>query len=263
MQHPADRPADRPVDRPVDQLADQAPPSGPAPLIGVSAYAVSARWGVWDAAAVLVPRAYVDAVVEAGGVPVLLPPLPGLIEQVTSRLDGLLLIGGPDVDPARYGAERGPDTQPAHPDRDAAELALLAAATSGQQPVLAICRGMQLLNVARGGTLHQHLPDLLGDHDGSPGPGLYGTHPIKVADGTRLADALGRTALEGVPAYHHQGVDRLADGLVASAWTPDGLIEAVEDPALPFCVGVQWHPEVGEDLSVFRALVRAARDRRP
>lgn len=232
--------------------------SARAPVIGLSAYAVPARWGVWDTDAVLVPRAYVDAIAGAGGVPVLLPPLVGLIEPVLDRLDALVLIGGPDVDPARYGAERDANTQPAQPDRDAAELALLAAATAGELPVLAICRGLQILNIARGGTLHQHLPDVLGDHDGSPGPGVYGTHPIKVADGSRLAQALGRTALDGVPAYHHQGIDRLADGLVASAWTPDGLIEAVEDPALPFCVGVQWHPEVGQDMSLFRALVTAA-----
>ena len=236
------------------------PSDGPsrAPVIGLSAYAVPARWGVWDTDAVLVPRAYVDAVVGAGGIPVLLPPLPGLIEPVLERLDALLLIGGPDVDPARYGAARDANTQPSQPDRDAAELGLLAEATAGALPVLAICRGLQVLNIARGGTLHQHLPDVLGDHDGSPGAGIYGTHPIKVADGSRLAQALGRTALEGVPAYHHQGIDRLADGLVATAWTPDGLIEAAEDPALPFCVGVQWHPEVGQDMSLFRALVSAA-----
>ncbi len=232
------------------------------PVIGLSAYAVPARWGVWDTDAVLLPRAYVDAVAAAGGIPVLLPPLPGLIAGVLDRLDGLLLAGGPDVEPARYGQASGPNTQPAQPLRDAAELELLAEAVTSARPVLAICRGMQLLNVARGGTLHQHLPDVLGTHDGSPGPGVYGTHPITVADGSALAKALGRTAVEGVPAYHHQGVDRLGLGLTASAWTPDGLVEAVEDPELPFCLGVQWHPEVGVDASLFQALVAAARERR-
>jgi len=233
-----------------------------APVIGLSAYSVPARWGVWDTEAVLLPRAYVDAVAAAGGVPVVLPPLPQLIRQMVDRLDGLLLAGGPDVAPARYGAEPGPHTQPSQPDRDAAELGLLSAAVSDRRPVLAICRGMQLLNVARGGTLIQHLPDVLGEHDGSAGPGQYGTHPIKVAEGSRLARALGRTALDSVPAYHHQGVDSLGAGLVACAWAPDGVVEAVEDPALPFCVGVQWHPEVGVDASLFRALVAAAREQR-
>lgn len=234
----------------------------PAPLIGLSAYCVPARWGVWDTDAVLLPRAYTDAVAAAGGIPVLLPPVPDLIARVVDRLDGLLLSGGPDVAPARYGAEPGPHTQPSQPDRDAAELGLLGAAVSERRPVLAICRGMQLLNVARGGTLIQHLPDVLGNHDGSEGPGQYGTHPVKIAEGSRLAGALGRTALDGVPAYHHQGVESLGAGLVASAWTPDGLVEAVEDPTMPFCVGVQWHPEVGVDPSLFEALVAAARERR-
>ncbi|MFZ0161190.1 MAG: gamma-glutamyl-gamma-aminobutyrate hydrolase family protein [Kineosporiaceae bacterium] len=226
----------------------------------MSAYAVPARWGVWDADAVLLPRAYVDAVAAAGGIPVLLPPLPGLIAGVLSRLDGLLLAGGPDVEPARYGQEAGPNTQPAQPLRDAAELDLLSAAVTSGLPVLAICRGMQLLNVARGGTLHQHLPDVLGNHDGSAGPGVYGTHPVTVAGGSRLAAALGRTEVDGVPAYHHQGVDVLGQGLIASAWAPDGLVEAIEDPTLPFCVGVQWHPEEGVDPALFRALVGAARE---
>jgi putative glutamine amidotransferase len=209
-----------------------------------------------------VPRAYVDAVAGAGGVPVLLPPLPGLIPAAVDRLDALVLIGGPDVEPVRYGQDVGPDTQPPQPERDEAEFGLLAAAVAGRAPVLAICRGMQLLNVARGGTLHQHLPDLFGEHDGSPGPGAYGSHPITVLDGSRLAGALGRAELDDVPAYHHQGVDVLGKDLVASAWTGDGLVEAVEDPSLPFCVGVQWHPEVGEDTTLFQALVDAAREHR-
>lgn len=127
--------------------------------------------------------------------------------------------------------------------------------------MLAICRGMQLLNVARGGSLHQHLPDVPGipaDHDGSPGPGRFGRHPVRVAEGTRLAEALGRTELAAVPAYHHQGIDVLGGGLVETAWAGDGLVEAVEDPRLPFCLGVQWHPEAGDDLSLFQALVVAA-----
>lgn len=239
--------------------ADPVPAARPAhparPVIGLSCYAVPARWGVWDVEAVLLPRAYVDAVAAAGGLPVLVPPLPGRIGGVLDRLDGLLLSGGPDVDPARYGRRPGPHTQPPSSERDAAELDLLSGAVERELPVLAVCRGMQVLNVARGGTLHQHLPG----HDGSPGPGRYGRHTIRVADGTRLAAALGRTRLDDVPAYHHQGIESLGAGLVETAWAADdGLVEAVEDPALPFCVGVQWHPEVGTDPSLFRALVAAA-----
>lgn len=244
---------------PADERAAQR-----RPVVGLTCYSTSAQWGAWQAEAVLLPRSYVDAVVGAGGLPVLLPPLDGVVEGVLDRLDALLLAGGPDVDPARYGRPRGPNTQPPVPERDAAELSLLSGAVASGLPVLAVCRGMQLLNVARGGTLHQHLPDVPGlpsGHDGSPGPGQYGRHPVRVADGSRLARVLGRTELDSVPAYHHQGIDTLGAGLVETAWAGDGLVEAVEDAALPFCVGVQWHPEVGEDPSLFVALVEAARRR--
>ena len=236
------------------------------PVIGLTAYSVPASWGAWNVETVLLARNYVDSVVVAGGVPVLLPPLPGVIEGVLDRLDGLLLAGGPDVDPTRYGQEPGPNTQPAQPNRDGAELALLDGAVGRGLPLLAVCRGMQLLNVARGGTLHQHLPDVPGmphDHDGSPQPGVFGRHPVRVAQGSLLATALGRTEVDGVPAYHHQGIDRLGTGLVETAWADDGLVEAVEDPSLPFCLGVQWHPEAGADGSLFQALVGAAGDGLP
>jgi putative glutamine amidotransferase len=235
------------------------------PVVGLTCYSTSAHWGVWQSEAVLLPRSYVDAVVRAGGLPVLLPPLDGMIAGVLDRLDALLLAGGPDVDPARYGQQPGASTQPPVPERDGAELALLSGAAARELPVLAVCRGMQLLNVARGGTLHQHLPDVPGlppGHDGSPGPGHFGRHPVRVADGSLLARVLGRTELDAVPAYHHQGIDTLGAGLVETAWAGDGLVEAVEDVGLPFCVGVQWHPEVGEDPSLFVALVEAARGRR-
>ncbi len=237
------------------------PGGGRRPVVGLTCYSVPARWGVWDMEAALLPRPYVDAVARAGGVPVLLPPLPGLVEEMLDRLDALVLAGGPDIAPSQYGRVPGPHTQPASPQRDAAELGLLSGAVERELPVLAVCRGMQLLNVARGGTLHQHLPDVPGlppDHDHSPGPGQFGRHPVHVAEGTRLARALGRLEVDAVPAYHHQGIEVLGAGLVESAWAGDGLVEAVEDPALPFCLGVQWHPEAGQDPSLFRALVAAA-----
>jgi putative glutamine amidotransferase len=231
------------------------------PVVGLTAYSVRAAWGVWDMEAVLVPRSYVDAVARAGGLPVVLPPLPGVVEAVLPRLDALLLAGGQDVEPWRYGQQPDPQAQQAAPQRDAAELALLAGALDADLPVLGICRGMQVLNIARGGSLHQHLPDLVGHDEHAPAPGVYGDHPVRVEPGTLLAKALGGRTETSVPAYHHQGVDRLGDRLVASAWSGDGLVEAVEDPTLPFCVGVQWHPEAGADPALFEALVAAARDR--
>jgi gamma-glutamyl-gamma-aminobutyrate hydrolase PuuD len=234
------------------------------PLIGISAYRELARWGAWDLPAVLLPDRYVASVAAAGAIPVLLPPTAG-IDEVVGRLDGLVLSGGGDIDPARYGAERDPHCGSACEDRDRAELALLAAAAAQGLPVLGICRGLQVLNVALGGTLLQHLPDIVG-HDGhSPEPGGYGTHEVSVAPGSRLASILRRTDLTDhlpvvVPTHHHQAIERLGAGLVATAWATDGTIEAVElDPAQhPFAVAVQWHPEAGNDLSLFRALAGAA-----
>ncbi len=231
------------------------------PVVGISAYSTRAAWGVWDVEAVLVPRTYVDAVDRSGGLPVVLPPLPGVIEAMLPRLDALMLAGGPDLEPWRYGQEPGPQTQPPKPERDAAETRLLLGAVDDGLPVLGVCRGMQLLNVARGGTLHQHLPNVLGHEGHAPAPGVYGDHHVRVEPGTLLAKALGGRAEATVPAYHHQGVDRLGDRLVATAWSDDGLVEAVEDPGLPFCVAVQWHPEVGKDPAVFDAFVAAARGR--
>lgn len=233
---------------------------GARPVVGITAYAEPARWRVWEAEAVLVPRAYVDQVAAAGGVPVVLPPQPDLLPEALARVDAVLLAGGPDVDPARYGAEAHPLTgAPAH-ERDLAEVAALAAATDPRapRPLLAVCRGMQLLNVLRGGTLRQHLPDDVG-HDGhAPAPGTYGAHRVRLAPASALAAVLGAEAVD-VPSYHHQGIGELGSGLVASAWADDGTVEALEDPSLPFCLGVQWHPEVGADPSLFEALVAAAR----
>ena len=227
------------------------------PLIGLSAYCEEASWGYWRSTAVLLPANYSEQVAAAGGVPVLLPPLPGVAAAV-DRLDGLLFTGGGDIDPGRYGAQPHPHTTRVSAPRDAAELELLDAAMSAGLPVLGVCRGMQLVNVARGGTLCQHLADGAGH---TPVPGTFGSHAVRVAPGTRLAGILGANG-DGVdvPTAHHQAVDRLGEGLVATAWTEDGVIEAMEASAGgdPFLLAVQWHPEAGTDPRVIEALVAAA-----
>jgi putative glutamine amidotransferase len=236
-----------------------------APVIGLSAYCETARWRAWDTEAVLLPRRYADSVAAAGGVPVLLPPVPG-IEDALARLDGLLLSGGGDIDPARYGAEPDPRSASIHANRDTAEFALIEAATARRVPVLGICRGLQVINVARGGTLHQHLPDVVGHEGHAPAPGVYGAHPVRVSPGSRLSQILGG---EGpgdeitTPTSHHQAVDKVGAGLTATAWAQDGTIEALEPEDAadgPFLVAVQWHPEAGDDPRLFRALVAAARE---
>jgi putative glutamine amidotransferase len=233
------------------------------PVIGLTGYEEQVRWGVWDVPGVLLPSTYVRAVMAAGGGPVLLPPVPEAVEAVLPRLDGLVLSGGPDIDPGRYGAAPLASTAEPRVDRDAAELRLAEAATAAGLPVLGICRGLQLLNVARGGTLHQHLPDVVGTDHHAPAAGVYGRHPVTISGGSRLAETLGCSQTE-VSSYHHQAVDVLGSGLTVTAVAPDGVVEAVEDPSLPFCVAVQWHPEVGHpeaggDLALFRALVAASR----
>jgi putative glutamine amidotransferase len=209
---------------------------------------------------VLLTRTYVDMVLAGGGVPVLLPPVAG-VECAVDRCDGVLLSGGPDVAADRYGAPAHPRTVAAHRDRDTAELAVLHRALALDLPVLGVCRGAQLLNVARGGTLHQHLPDVVG-HDGhNPTPGVFTDVAVRLDPAARVGAALGPTVGDGfrVRCHHHQAVDRLAPGLVATAWAADGTVEALEDPARPFVVGVQWHPEQdAADTRLVAALVAAA-----
>ena len=246
------------------------PTAGTArPVIGISAYSQNARWGSWDLPAVLLPRRYSDMVIRAGGLPVLLPPSDG-VAGVLPRLDGLVLSGGGDLDPALYGAEPHAEAGAPNPARDSAELELCRLALASGLPVLGICRGLQVINVALGGTLHQHLPDLVGNDSHSPEESGYGNHKVSVASGSQLTAILGRSEA-AVPTHHHQAIDRLGAGLTATAWTDDGVIEAVEfrqppgerqpgstTPRSGFVVAVQWHPEAGDDPSLFAALIAAA-----
>jgi gamma-glutamyl-gamma-aminobutyrate hydrolase PuuD len=236
-----------------------------APVIGLSTYAEPAQWAAWQAPAALLPLSYIGQITEAGGVPVLLPPVPG-IARALGRLDGLILTGGGDIDPAGYGAEPDPRTSRVHPERDQAELELLAAALADGLPVLGICRGMQLINVARGGTLYQ---DLAAGAGHRPAPGTFGSHPVRLAPGSQLTsilqpDGAGTELTLNVPTAHHQGIARLGDGLVPAAWAEDGLIEAVELAPGPgqhsFMLAVQWHPEASQDRRLVSALVAAAAD---
>ena len=228
------------------------------PVIGITSYAQDARWGVWHLPAALVPLAYVDAIERAGGRALVIPPAEEDVEQTLDTLDGIVFSGGADVDPARYGADAHPETDTPQTRRDAGELALLKAALERDMPTLAICRGFQLLNVARGGDLVQHLPEAVGNDVHKQVPGEFAVHPVEVKDGSRLGSIVG--AGSDVTSHHHQGLGRLGDGLVETAWAEDGTLEAVEDPSLRFAVGVQWHPEAGEDAALFEALVEQARE---
>ena len=226
------------------------------PVVGITSYAQEASWGVWRLPAVLIPAMYVDAVEEAGGRPLVVPPLESGLDETLDALDGIIFSGGADVDPTVYGSEPHPETDVPQRHRDAGELALLRAALARDMPVLAICRGFQLLNVARGGDLLQHLPEEVGHDEHKEVPGTFSEHPVEVKDGTRLASLLG--ARSDVTSHHHQAVGRIGDGLVESAWAADGTLEAIEDPGMRFAVGVQWHPEAGDDRELFRALVAEA-----
>lgn len=224
------------------------------PLIGISSYVEKARWGAWDREAALVPQVYVAAVHAAGGRALVVPPSPDGAAEVVAALDGLILAGGPDLEPSLYGAEPDPRTVNTRPARDAGEVALLAAADAADLPVLGICRGMELMVAAAGGRLVQHLADVVGADRHRGAPGVYVRHPVTTVAGSRLAGLIG--AGTEVPSYHHQGV---ADpgGLTVSAYADDGSIEAVEVPGARFRLGVLWHPEQDVDRRLFEGLLAA------
>ena len=227
------------------------------PVIGITSYAQEATWGVWKLPAALIPLAYVDAVERAGGRAIVIPPSGDAVDETLDVLDGVVFSGGADLDPAIYGAEAHPETDAPQARRDAGELALLEAALERDMPLLAICRGFQLLNVARGGDIVQHLPEEVGHDEHKQVPGVFARHPVEVKDGTRLGGLVG-TGSE-VTSHHHQAVGAVGEGLVETAWAADGTLEAIEDPDKRFVLGVQWHPEAADDQALFEELVSEAR----
>ena len=225
-------------------------------VIGLTTYAERAKVLAWDRDFALLHASYVAATAKAGGIAVLLPPQAADADAVLDRVDGLVLTGGADVDPARYGQEPGERTSAPRAARDAWETALARAALRRGLPLLAICRGLQILNVTLGGTLHQHLPDVTGHEGHQPAPGVFGSVAVRPEPGTRTAELIGPRAL--VSCHHHQALARLAPGLVVTAVAGDGTVEAVEAEGQDFALGVQWHPEENEqDVRLFAALVAA------
>jgi gamma-glutamyl-gamma-aminobutyrate hydrolase PuuD len=226
------------------------------PRIGATTYREPASWGAWELPADLLPSAYAQAIEAAGGVPMLLPPAaPESASIALAGVHGLLLAGGADVAPEVYGAPRDVHTGPPRSDRDAWELALVHAALACDLPVLAVCRGMQVLNVALGGDLIQHLPDEVGSELHCPTVGVHGRHGVDIAHGSALAAVLGSRA--EIATYHHQAVGRLGTGLIATAWATDGVVEAIELAGRNWVHGVQWHPEAYEGRALFAAFVAA------
>jgi putative glutamine amidotransferase len=234
------------------------------PVIGLCTALERARWSVWDQQAMLLPRSYVDAVQRAGGVALMLPPDPDAIahpDVLLDLVDGLVLAGGADMDPASYGDAPHAATTGTVPERDAFEIALAQRAIERDMPFLGICRGMQVMNVARGGTLNQHLPDDYGheDHRRSLGSFDNADHDVRLAHDSLAARAAGEE-LHGTKSHHHQGVERLGAGLEVTGWaTIDDLPEAIEVPGNRFALGVQWHPEADEMSPLIAALVEEAR----
>lgn len=237
--------------------------SDPRPVIGLTTYLQQVQSGVWDVRASFLQTIYFEGVALAGGISVLLPPQPvhdGVVDRLLDGLDGLIITGGRDVGPANYGQARHRATDEPAADnrqRDEFEFALVRSALRRGMPLLGICRGAQVLNVALGGTLHQHLPDVIGHTRHQQGNAVFSTSTVRTVPGTRLAALIGESS--DAQCYHHQAIDRLGQGLVISARDVDGVIEAVEMPGDNWVLAVQWHPEERlDDLRLFAAVVEAA-----
>ena len=226
------------------------------PVVGITTYLVPASWGAWHMDAALVPANYVHGVVRAGGAPLLVPPGADL-EETLGVVSALVFTGGSDLDPALYGADAHPATGGVVRERDDFELSLMRAALERDLPILAICRGSQMLNVALGGDLEQHVPDRVQADTHKQVDGVFADHDVEVLEGTRLSALLGDR--HDVKSHHHQGFGELGSGLRESARAADGTVEALEDLSRRFTLGVLWHPEAGVDLALFEALVGAAR----
>jgi putative glutamine amidotransferase len=227
------------------------------PIIGITTYITSATFENWTEDSALVPADYVRAVEVAGGRPLLVPPSQDGTDETLDVLDAVIFSGGSDLDPATYGQDPHPETTGVVADRDRAELALLEAALARDMPVLAVCRGSQILNVGLGGDLVQHLPDIVGHDDHKHTPGEYADHDVELVPETRLGSLLGDHA--PVKSHHHQGFGKIGAGLREAARAEDGTVEALEDSSRRFAFGVLWHPEAGKDMRLFEALVEEAR----
>lgn len=228
------------------------------PLIGITSYTERTSFGVWDVPAAVLPKTYVDSVMRAGGVPVLLPPLDNGQAELVRAVHGVILAGGADIGPANYHAPIHPQTIGTRPDRDNFELRLARTALAVGMPILGVCRGLQVLNTLLGGTLHQHLPDVVNNATHRPELGVFGTNQVRITPGSRVSQILGTSV--NARCHHHQAIDRVARSLTVVGTAHDGTIEAVEVPGEQFVVGVQWHPEeTATDDRLFTALVRAAR----
>jgi putative glutamine amidotransferase len=225
------------------------------PVIGITSYVEQARWGVWDVPAAVLPFRYVERVEAAGATAVLLPPSAANDAEVLDRLDAVVFAGGADLDPALYGEAAHAETTGVRAERDAAEVPLMRAALDRDLPLLGICRGMQVMSVVQGGSLVQHLPDVVSHERHRPAPGVYGLHEVRLEQGSLAHRILGDGV--SVPSYHHQGLAS-AGSLTVTGWADDDTPEAVEDPSRRFALGVLWHPEASDDLRLFEALVAAA-----